>query len=393
MATGWLGALPPPPGVDANIVNPHSQWHSNIALHTACLTLSTASVAMRLYTRARITRTKLGIDDWFCLLSYFLSITFSGLMIKSYTLGIGRHMWDTPPQWIPHAFKYFTFGQYVYLVLSGTIKLSFLFFYHRIFSPQTMSKLFINVGIVFVCCANTGLLFSTIFSCTPIEHAWNIMVPGHCFDPKILPYLSGGLNTATDLYVLVLPMSLLWGLNLSIARKAKLIAVFGLGAFACIASIVRLAMTPILSSSLDATWNISRIALWAVIEVNVGIICASLTLLPAFLDRHWPKSFSSSLSRFWSYTISRQHSSKPASGTSSKPSQANSGQPGVREVKKSMTSHDFAPLDDMDSVRMYNSNVQKYPESTRTTEMSSVEDVERWAGTEPVTERSDVLGR
>lgn len=63
MATGWLGSIPPPIGIDPNFVDPPSQLHGNIALHTVCLTLVTASVAIRLYTRLFITKVPLGVDD------------------------------------------------------------------------------------------------------------------------------------------------------------------------------------------------------------------------------------------------------------------------------------------------------------------------------------------
>jgi hypothetical protein len=63
MATGWLGVIPPPPGVEANIVNPTTQIHSNIALHTICLGLATTSVAIRFYTRIFITKASVGVDD------------------------------------------------------------------------------------------------------------------------------------------------------------------------------------------------------------------------------------------------------------------------------------------------------------------------------------------
>ncbi|KAK3934314.1 hypothetical protein QBC46DRAFT_400152 [Diplogelasinospora grovesii] len=304
MASGWLGAYPPPPGVTPNFDDPPSQIPGGIALHTVCLTLVTAAVAMRVYTRTRITRTKLGIDDYFCILSYFLTVAFSGLMIKCFTLGIGRHIWDEPAPWLFEALKYFTIASYIYLVLATTIKLTFLFFYYRLFSLQTKTRFFITFGIVFVACLNTALFFATVFECSPIQRQWNATVPGRCINPVILPYLSGASSSATDLYVLILPVRLLCGLNVELKRKLKILVVFAVGLFACVASLVRLGMTPILQSDFDATWNIATIGLWATLEVNVGIICSCVMLLPAFLDHHLPASIHASLSRLWSYTVS-----------------------------------------------------------------------------------------
>ena len=55
-------AIPPPPGITPNLVNPSDHTKESIILHTVCLTLVTIAVGIRLYTRALITR-KIGADD------------------------------------------------------------------------------------------------------------------------------------------------------------------------------------------------------------------------------------------------------------------------------------------------------------------------------------------
>jgi len=54
-------------------------------------------------------------------------------------------------------------------------------------------------------------------------------MPGRCFPPKILPYLSGVLNSATDIYVLIIPIRPLWDLQMDLNRKLRVMAVFGVG--------------------------------------------------------------------------------------------------------------------------------------------------------------------
>ncbi|KAI1464151.1 uncharacterized protein F4812DRAFT_213812 [Daldinia caldariorum] len=225
-------------------------------------------------------------------------------MFKAYSKGIGRHIWDTPATWIIDALKIYTIATWVYLILATCIKLTFLFLYRRIFSPQTITKYFINGGIVFVACLNTGLLFSTIFMCSPVARSWNSALDGQCINPKVLPYFSGVTSFLTDIYILILPIPLLWRLNMGRKRRFRLALIFGTGLFVCVASIVRLCMTPILSSSFDATWNISNITVWGTLEVNIGIICACAMLFPAFFDRHLPQWAKLSMSRLRSYTQS-----------------------------------------------------------------------------------------
>lgn len=57
-----MGAIPPPPGQKANLVDPPNQTANTIALHTICLALVTLCVAMRLYTRNFVNH-QLGPDD------------------------------------------------------------------------------------------------------------------------------------------------------------------------------------------------------------------------------------------------------------------------------------------------------------------------------------------
>ncbi|KAF2735644.1 hypothetical protein EJ04DRAFT_599748 [Polyplosphaeria fusca] len=329
MTSRQIPAMPPPPGMHSNFVDPPDQLNQNIAFHTVCLTVVTLSVAVRLYTRMRITKASLGMDDYFCVLSYALSVAFSGLMIKTYTLGIGRHMWDTPLTWFLEARKFFVFAEWVYIALTCVIKLTFLFFYYRIFSSQTITRYAIYFGFFFVVCSHIPLFFATIFHCSPVARSWDPTLKGYCKSKYALPYTSGILSSATDLYILLLPMQSLWSLSLKVDRKLKLMGIFGLGIFACAASLIRLGKTPAYYSNKDATRGISDMAIWAVIEINVGILCASATLLPAFFDRHWPKAINSSIVRFWAHTRSRKSSSATLTKIESPPSDAASGQSDV----------------------------------------------------------------
>lgn len=63
---------------------------------------------------------------------------------------------------------------------------------------------------------------------------------------------------------------------------------------AAIASICRLHALYVLSHTTDITWDNPGTAIWSAIELNVGILCASLPTLRAFFIRIWPKAFLSS---------------------------------------------------------------------------------------------------
>ncbi|PHH63289.1 hypothetical protein CDD81_6146 [Ophiocordyceps australis] len=287
-------------------VTPGSENHKlqNIVVHSLCLTAVTLVVMMRLYTRIRITRATMGLDDYCCLCSYCLTIAYSAMVIKSFTMGMGSHMWDVPSGSFPVALMYIDIASYIYIVLTGSIKLTFLLFYRRIFAQQGMARLLIDLGIGFVSCLSTVLFLVNLFSCTPIQRTWDASTPGHCLNRVPIAYVSAASSAVTDFYVLLLPLPLIWRLNLHLARKLRAMAVFGLGLLACIASLIRLALTGLLQDDVvDATWIMSKFIVWATVEVYVGIICACLMLLPAFISHVVPQAANKAVSHLWARVL------------------------------------------------------------------------------------------
>lgn len=90
-------------------------------------------------------------------------------------------------------------------------------------------KYWIIGGIIFNISLTIALFFGTLFSCLPVEKAWNSTLPGHCIDPIILPYLSGASSSAMDIFILILPIPPLWALNMSLNKRLKVLAVFCVG--------------------------------------------------------------------------------------------------------------------------------------------------------------------
>ena len=116
-----------------------------------------------------------------------------------------------------------------YLLLTGCVKLTFLFTYRSIFSMQSRIKTFIYIGIVFVACLTASLFFASVFTCNPVQRAWDISIPGSCHDPQILAWVSAISSSATDLYIWVLPIVPLWRLNMRMERKLKVMVAFSFG--------------------------------------------------------------------------------------------------------------------------------------------------------------------
>jgi len=74
-----------------------------------------------------------------------------------------------------------------------------------------------------------SVTFTKIFECMPRARIWDHSVKGKCVDNGILLVVTGSINLATDVFILILPIFKVWGLHLSAERRIGVMAVFALG--------------------------------------------------------------------------------------------------------------------------------------------------------------------
>ena len=116
---------------------------------------------------------------------------------------------------------------------------------------------------------------------------------GHCLNRYPVWFTNSALNIVSDVAIFLAPMPVLSQLRLPRRQRMALIVVFGLGAFVCLISMLRLRALYNISVSKDVTWDNGAAAAWSSLEVNVGIICASLPPLRKPISRVFPKIFHS----------------------------------------------------------------------------------------------------
>ncbi|KAK5213399.1 hypothetical protein LTR41_000978 [Exophiala xenobiotica] len=130
-------------------------------------------------------------------------------------------------------------------------------------------------------------LFVGIFSCRPVAFSWdNDVSSGRCINFLAFWLFNASFNSATDIIVFCLPVPVLRALQLPKHQMGMLSSIFVLGAFVCIASVVRL--TAVYSATFSNQNNPS-IAIWSTVEVNIGIICACLPSFRHPLVQLWPR--------------------------------------------------------------------------------------------------------
>ncbi|KAL2428899.1 hypothetical protein ABEF95_004937 [Exophiala dermatitidis] len=291
-----VDTLHPPPSVVAswprpNYIDPNTRGP---ALEYICIIFSAVAVvvlAARLYSRLFITRAP-GLDDLLALFALFASIALSVLVIIGNKLYYsGRHVWDIPPStFVPHRINVWA-SMWCYVVAATLIKISVLLFYRRL--SVKFSRIFLVatwLGIVYNVLYLAGFGLTLLLICDPVRAYWKqfdfVWAASHaykCGAENVALPASAGLSVLGDLYSTLLPLLLIFNLDLPLRQKAALYSLFALGFLAISAGIVRtLLLYNMLNTDYDFTWVLWETWIWAVVELYVALFAASAPALKPF---------------------------------------------------------------------------------------------------------------
>jgi hypothetical protein len=121
--------------------------------------------------------------------------------------------------------------QIFYWPISALTKMSFLFFYLRIF-PRKQLRKYVFAAMVLTFCYWAGFQFGNIFYCSPISmvwNAWDMEHKGRCLDINTFMVAASAVNIAIDLIIIVIPIPELLNLSMNWRKKIGVLAVFLVG--------------------------------------------------------------------------------------------------------------------------------------------------------------------
>ncbi|KAF2649439.1 hypothetical protein K491DRAFT_549366, partial [Lophiostoma macrostomum CBS 122681] len=162
------------------------------------------------------------------------------------------------------------------------VKISMLHLYKTLFRNKKMDYVVYMVGALTVSYWLATVI--TAFTiCRPFAYNWNkITIAGRCGD-IVAYYLSTAiLNLLIDVVIVALPLPILWGLQMNIARKISLTFIFSMGALICGISMVRCYAINNLNFS-DVTYHVVLDTVVTALEPVLGVINACLPLLQPVL--------------------------------------------------------------------------------------------------------------
>ncbi|KAI9711815.1 MAG: hypothetical protein M1820_001960 [Bogoriella megaspora] len=254
----------------------------------------------RIYTRSVIVR-KVATDDYLLLLSWVLLALFAIVLQISCSYGLGKHVWNLDLQHRIRALKYSYVSQPVQILAVTAGRISFSITLIGLIGPHDQGKKYF---IWFLVLGQIIINFSTVIiilaQCGSHPDAlWNPITAKEngvkCWSPAVqtnYSYFQSSANVATDLVLTILPVWMIWGMQLKSALRITLVCLLGLSFFAMAATVVKTYEIRGLSERSDDTTATVPLYTWAVFEISFTIIAASIATLRPLYRRFFSSSIS-----------------------------------------------------------------------------------------------------
>ncbi|KAH3917717.1 hypothetical protein HBH56_043970 [Parastagonospora nodorum] len=289
-----------------------ARQHLVVGVSTALTAVSVIIVSLRVYTRAVILH-NMGNDDYTMLIALLFTLAYLATIYILRANGMGFRGTQVTFEQATTTLQVTYAIEIIYYLCVNAIKVSILFFYLRIAAEKTFERLckatiYLLLTFCLVC------IIVVLAQCRPLHKMWDLtgMVPGSCINTSVFIYITSATNILLDIWILILPIKLLLSIQRPGREKSALLAIFALGAFSCIASIVRLYSVRIFTTSTDPFFSSVPINTWSQIEINVGIWCASIPALKALFSKAQRARTQHTLSHGYQY-----HGSERSGGSES----------------------------------------------------------------------------
>lgn len=277
-----------------------SRTSSYVAGSIVLIVIATLSVILRFLAR-KSRKVALAVDDYMLVVSLALAYGLFISMIYCLRFGFGKHILRVGLEKALLAGRALYVLEAIFPACTAITKLSILLLYRRIFTMHTrwFRYSFYSILVLLMGWAIAGF-FTTTFQCSPVRTAWT-HVDGHCIDLKASLTGLAAINTILNSTILILPIPMVWNLQISIHKKVGICAIFALGCGDIASSIARTVITartdmgngnagnliatiPAVQNSeatspLDITWNVADAAMLALVEPCIGILCACLPVM------------------------------------------------------------------------------------------------------------------
>ncbi|KAL8949409.1 MAG: hypothetical protein Q9222_004478 [Ikaeria aurantiellina] len=246
------------------------------------IVLATLTIFLRFWSRAIASPDrgpKFWWDDWAALASLPFTITSISLVLYMISLGLGRHVTEIPQSKTLEQLKVL-YACYILYDTSITFpKISALLFYARIFGTQNKAfrymlwlTHFLVIGWLL------SIMMLGVFLCDPVEKQWKPYLDGHCKPNSALWLGSAIPSVVIDLILLLLPLPMLWRLQMKKQRRILIMTVFAFGYCVIVISLGRMVTVVSTADDLNADLTYASVPTfyWLCAEAPVSTLSVCL---------------------------------------------------------------------------------------------------------------------
>ncbi|XPS67844.1 hypothetical protein M3J09_000138 [Ascochyta lentis] len=193
-----------------------------------------------------------------------------------------------------------------------TVKLGILAFYWRVFVHSIFRKIVLATA-AFVIAWGIGITITLFLVCRPLNTYWDPDVKGTCLTIVTFTYFTNISNLISDIWIFLMPVPMIWHLQLQTKKKLLLSLIFFVGLATCVVSSLRL--TVVLGhGNPNFTWYYVPLGAYSVFEPLGGILCTNLPII-----WHMMRKRKSNLTRHTSASkISSSEGRMPTIGSTSR---------------------------------------------------------------------------
>ncbi|KAK6511492.1 hypothetical protein TWF481_000407 [Arthrobotrys musiformis] len=308
-----------------------------VPLFAVFTVMTSLSVGLRLWSRQKVAG---GIRsfDWVALAGFFLTIIYGAVCVyHSKISGTYQAYYDRTWDDLKEAYKVYLVLMIIYPFIMGVIKISLLLFYYRVATLNYVHWAVFATGGLTI--ANT--IAATFVHCLmyrPIDY-WNHMFEDFVkINPRVPLLVFGSVYILTDVAIWIIPMPMVFQLQLYPREKIIAVITFSLGAVACVASAFRIWAINEYQNFKANSSSTLMIDAWSIVELNLTLICASAPAIRALAIHYAPKILSTIPSGF-----SSRGSASRASGATAA-SKASGGRSKNPESEKSIQDSTDSPI-------------------------------------------------
>ncbi|KAF5876850.1 putative polytopic membrane protein [Botrytis fragariae] len=272
-------------------------WQLYVAV-CVCYPSAFIGVSLRTYVRYFMQRV-MGWDDWLMILSLAVYTMYTSFVSVGLYYGTGRHQEDLDESDFLWAIRYWYFSEWAYVVTMTIIKTAIALFYLRIMVipwHRVAVKVIMWIVIVF----GFAYFWCVVIQCWPIPFIWERYATtpgrstGNCLPRGIVlggTYLHSIISAGSDWALALLPIVMLWNVQMPTGIRLIVGGIVGCGAIASTATIIRIPTVSSILNADDFLFKSIPLAVWSTVEPGMAIFAASLATLRPLLRRIFPNHF------------------------------------------------------------------------------------------------------